>query len=281
MLPSPRDRLDWRWFTAKLLLDAGEQPRPPDDKWVCRAWRYLSDHHDMNGLHADAHLVAKHPRIQPAVALYLDAIRERDYLEAGLLCKDVTQAQLAKYLGLEPWLVATYEKIFFNVSAFPRGRLRSMVFPPGFVDGELLSQRGLGWLLVGFHGGFEMLREVWEFGPSSAKARRFFREAGLASLERTFALGNYSRPVGPDTVAQITNGGLLAMKTEADAKPKNASPVSDLDKERLQTIMSSIQFCIADPNERPPAREPRLYEIAAQAAREEELERLSGQARQS
>ena len=179
-------------------------------------------------------------------------------LPCMLLAKDVTLPQVSEYLGIAPEIVTAYQKLFYDVPSFARGQIRMLVFPPIMLRPDCIHL--VGWHLVGFHGGFEMLRELWEFGPSSAKARRFFRESGLAGLERAMAFGNYSRPTGPAMVAQVTNEALLAMKTEADAKPKDLPSVSDEHKIFLQGIMSSMKFFVTDPNTVLPAREPRLYE---------------------
>ena len=113
---NPFDNVDWRWLRVVALCDEGERPdRSMDDKYTFRAWRFLNDVRSIKS-HLETYSVTmKHTFVAEAFDWYNSITQKKHFLEALLLCDDITYNEIAAYLGMKLKTLETYKKLFFDV----------------------------------------------------------------------------------------------------------------------------------------------------------------------
>lgn len=272
------DRLDWCWYGAKQLLEAQQEPSRRDDRWLIRAWRFLREYRADPKAAETAGMAGEHRYVYPAYRLY--STLQRHYIEAALLCQDASREEMAEFLGLDVPLLNHYAHLFFDVDAFPRNRLRMLLFPPNLLSTGYSEQTA--WQLMGYYGGLSILKDGMNFGPSSERVRGFFRDAALTGLERMAALTNHCLAVDPDAARTITSQALRSITVEADARLKAPPDSENGTQTIIQGLLSGIKFCMPPSTDTEfDGREPRLYERLEAyigANPESGLTRLGGQA---
>ena len=266
----PFDKLDWRVTRANQLIADGEKPDEyyGDDKYVLDAYLFMKGYAEAETQADVIDLSLTYP-VQSAVWSIKNASNDRRFLlEAMSLCSDLPLDQQAKELGVDPEVVVTYEKFFYDI--------RERRDDPGFLLTRVLQPSLIGtlkdgndpdfvWKFVAVDGGFEVVEACWRYHcRNPEKAMDFHRQAGDIAMYRNYGLAQYARPVNKFTAPELTEP-LLRM-VELQIK-ETAVVGSNHVKERAEVLKSMIeqaQFSVIEPDEEvDSADEPRFKDLLA------------------
>ena len=144
-------RLDWRWCLALSIVQNRNLEEGVADCWVLRSVRFLRKRRRGSSHTDDAHLIGR------AYALYISQDITKHYLEAALLT-GVSDACVAKMIGLPPGLVMVYRFLFYDVDAVPEITISSR-----FTADQWPLNQYDRWKCAAWHGGLKALIGLWRY----------------------------------------------------------------------------------------------------------------------
>jgi hypothetical protein len=261
---------DWRWTKVKAMLKDRQSPTERDDKYIHRGYKFAKALADCDGSDTTMFsLASSHRDVAKAVGLHNNKSNRKFFLEALALCADADEPKIAQYMGESQFMVRYYLKLFFDV----RDKLGS----PGYICARIMEPALLqaiqdckdpciAWKIAGMFGGFDAVRACWESRGTTKKVQQYFRDSGITTLLKDFSVGTFLRPVNKFNTEFIAGHVLKLAELEIQAQAaKGGQHLSEERVDMLKDIMGSIKFFVVDPNEKLPAREPRLYEKVDQS----------------
>lgn len=230
---------DWRWQTAKDLVDNGLPATKKNcpDRWVTQATKYLYKHRKSldNALTTNilirnrkSNLSRQYPYLSIAHSIYDSDSRVRWAIEALLVCGTEFQKISDMCHTVEP-VVLAYQKIFFDVA----DRLESKIY----VISEVLGEGSLEnlnpadsdsyWKTIAYYCGAEALESLWSIGPLDE-----VQEQTICELIKSQAMKNALKAVTSRSINGYTAEQIMKEYTDVrrlDMEEKNASKNVDGD----------------------------------------------------
>jgi hypothetical protein len=270
---NPHDRLDWRWERVQQLVEDGKEPQKCEDRYIWKAFHFLRAYEDAETRCAVYELCLKNKAIAKAVGWNKEPGQRRYFIEALLLCRDLTDEGVADYLKEDLTAVIYYEKIFFDIgdNKYDTGCVAKHVFKPALLRKmHDTTDPDLGWKLSATFGGFELVRSYWELTIMPDSVQDMCTNTGISILKRNFCLGNFARPVNKYSTDKITEH--LMRHFEIQVKKEIAEGMGgggggDDKLSLMSEVLDSIQFTMVEPGDMlPEQRQPRLSERLSSAS---------------
>lgn len=127
----------------------------------------------------------KYPIMYKAYALYKDLTSCRWIIEAGILA-DVDVREIGEYVGVEPDVIALYEKLFFNIRDMRtnRGYIQNLINLPA--HGKWMDSRDYDFMykVLAFYGGWNILKEFIESKTLSPETDKWIVRSCLDKLKK-------------------------------------------------------------------------------------------------
>jgi hypothetical protein len=278
---NPFDAVDWRWQRVEALCTNDRLPGKDDDKWVRRGFKFLRALRATTNKLDQYEVTLDHKEVAEAFSWYISTTMRRQFLEALTLCDDLMMEDQADYLGVSLKMLKTYEALFFDVRERKndKGFLCTRILEPAVIS-ELHNAKNpvMAWKLCAIYGGFQVVKACWEYKGHPAEVNQFHRDAGISQLYKNFGLTQYFRPVDRFSMSEITEQLLRVLELETKKAEQEALGGPDIQMRAnvIQQILTAGNFWLTDPDqEHTDGREPRLKEVVATAAQNDQGKALA------
>lgn len=258
----PFDNVDWRWTRVCNLDSENKLPDPDDDKYIHRGYKFLRELNRVtSGTEAFA-VSRRHPYVGRAFGWWTNSGMRKYYIEALLLCKDITTQDIASYMGAHPAEITLYSKLFFDVrhQLNNTGFICSRILEPAIIMALVeYKDPNIMWKLAAIFGGFKVVKAYWELGPVHESVDAFNKASGISAMLRNFAASQHLTTVNKYNTSEIAAHVMAFTAQELQNKGAGRGLPEDR-REFLSALASTMQFYMPDITEPQPAKVLRLYE---------------------
>lgn len=249
------------------INDAGIYPsRFYDDDLIHRAWKYLQ-RWDSQDRGAMRRLAKDEPHLYEAHSLYQNTRGSRWIYEAGVMA-DRSPEELGEYLNADPEMLQMYEDVFFDVrdALKHRGCIISNVLLPATSDGVIPNDPDFFWKTLAYHGGWDVVRAMWETGNMAPAARDFFQRTYAEQMVKQGWMAAHSLQVNNFNAVEVMNAAANWLRFEHEA---GSAQSRDQAQYSLQALLSDIRIAVVGPHEQVKGEELRPLQLDAPPDREE------------